>query len=61
MTEAYDFIVAAEVVFSEPLFQPLIDTIVALSGFNTVLLLAYTERHRSEGLSKILSAIAHQS
>jgi hypothetical protein len=27
----------------------LLETIVALSGFNTVLLLAYTERHRSEG------------
>lgn len=50
ITETYDFIVAAEVVFDERLFKPLLETIVALSGFNTVLLLAYTERHRSEGV-----------
>jgi predicted nicotinamide N-methyase len=50
ITETYDVILAAEVVFDERLFKPLLETIVALSGFNTVLLLAYTERHRSEGV-----------
>jgi len=45
VNETFDFIIAAEVVFSEPLFQPLLDTIVAYSGFNTVLLLAHSEHH----------------
>lgn len=33
------------------LFEPLIETIVALSGFNTILLLAHTERRHNEGKS----------
>ncbi len=48
-TESFDYIVASDVVFNEALFKPLIHTIVALSGFNTTLLLAHSARHKSEG------------
>jgi len=44
----YDYIVASDIVFDERLFNPLIDTCVALSGFNTSLLLAYTQRSENE-------------
>jgi hypothetical protein len=50
INETYDVIVAAEVVYDEQLFGPLIETIVALSGFNTILLLAHTERRSKEGI-----------
>jgi len=36
------------------LFGPLIETIVALSGFNTILLLAHTERRSKEGKALFL-------
>lgn len=46
--QTFDFIVAADVVFNERLFEPLIQTIVALSHPHTTLLLAYTKRDRNE-------------
>ncbi len=44
MKAPYDYIVAADVVYKEELFAPLIDTLKTLSDNDTVIYLAYKQR-----------------